>query len=123
MAIEYVEEPIELFQTDEFKLLATDSSIEYTSIRTIEFVTEQEGISIGSFYTDNIAGTHEYCEFDKNYVVIFSKNRYSPEKTATIEVLFDTENLSFVEGPQDELKNKLQELQDKSNSFQKIYQK
>lgn len=97
MAISFKRDEKILYQSPKYTLLAYDEMEEFSNVRTLIFKSENREIQIGSFETIIVAGEHEWCIFDDNFIAILHENRQTGLKP-TIKTLFDINNQDFVVG-------------------------
>ena len=101
-----------LYQSPKYTLIACDEMEEFSNIRTLVFKSEDKEIPIGSFETFIVAGEHEWCIYNEDFVAILHENRQTGLEP-TIKTLFDTNNQDFIVGTTEYCNNYLQKLMKK----------
>ena len=112
MSISYKSAEKILYQSPKYTLIAYDEMEEFSNIRKLIFKSEDKEIQIGGFETIIVAGEHEWCIYNDDFVAILHENRQTGLEP-TIRTLFDTNSQDFIMGNTEYCNNYLQKLKKK----------
>lgn len=108
----------EIAVNDEDSIIVEGKSEDGYFWNEVTFKSGEEKFYIGSYYTYNYSSSHEWMEYNSDFIVLMVIYTYEYEVSeAQVNKLFDIKSKQFMNGTQDEL------IESYNNSFKGVCKK